>query len=444
MRLSGAIFVATLVFLAEANPQGVNFGGSKKEEEIANRNYGQQSSPQIQQHQSQGGQQQQCCCIPQQQQCLQNQPLTQGDDLVGEGLINERIVNRPGASPQTLSCATGQRICCYDDQPQDTDYDFSVFQRHPSCSQPFTSSSGSQTTGSQTSGRWVQGCSETSVYGNQQCGSRNYRGPVRGLSEGEASPGEFPWTCLILNQNNDFLGTCALVPQSFNNDLGRGTRKILTAAHNLKKIGPNDRVKVRVGEYDASGFNPPEARSHIEYTVSKIVRHPQFDAKRLSDDIAVMITSRVIDLQHPYVSPACLPSCQQQFDYVFSNGTGARCWTAGWGKDEFSGSFQFIQHKVDVPLVPASQCNTALKRALNQKKPGVGDRFQLTQGEVCAGTENGKDACTGDGGSPLVCQAQSGRWTVVGLVAWGIGCGSHVPGVYTNVHHYKQWINSIN
>jgi len=127
-----------------------------------------------------------------------------------------------------------------------------------------------------------------------------------------------------------------------------------------------------------------------------------------------------------------------------SNSSVCRCWTAGWGKDEFSGSFQFIQHKVDVPIVPAAQCNAALKQALNQKKPGVGDRFQLTQGEVCAGTENGKDACTGDGGSPLVCQAQSGRWTVVGLVAWGIGCGSHVPGVYTNVHHYKQWINSIN
>ena len=30
------------------------------------------------------------------------------------------------------------------------------------------------------------------------------------------------------------------------------------------------------------------------------------------------------DLQHPYVSPACFPSCQQQFDHVFSNGTGAR------------------------------------------------------------------------------------------------------------------------
>merc|ERR1712012_1207794 len=160
MRLSGAAFVATLVIIAEASPQGINFGGStssssEKEEDIANRNYGQQSAPQIQQHQNQ-----QCCCIPQQQQCLQNQHFTQGDDLVGEGLINERIVNRPAAAgQQTLSCASGQRICCYDDHPEDADYDFSVFQRHPSCSQPFTS-----TAPQHSSGRWVQGCCETSVY----------------------------------------------------------------------------------------------------------------------------------------------------------------------------------------------------------------------------------------------------------------------------------------
>merc|ERR1711971_1224348 len=97
MRLPGAIFVTTLLLLAEANPQGINFGGSsskEKEEEIANRNYGQQQS----------------CCIPEQQQCLQNQPLTQGDDLVGEGLINERIVNRPGSSQQTLSCARSEDL----------------------------------------------------------------------------------------------------------------------------------------------------------------------------------------------------------------------------------------------------------------------------------------------------------------------------------------------
>merc|ERR1712107_508683 len=75
MRLSGAAFVATLVIIAEASPQGINFGSSssEKEEDIANRNYGQQSAPQIQQHQNQ-----QCCCIPQQQQCPRTSILHKG------------------------------------------------------------------------------------------------------------------------------------------------------------------------------------------------------------------------------------------------------------------------------------------------------------------------------------------------------------------------------
>ena len=106
MRLSGAAFVATLVIIAEASPQGINFGGSsssEKEEDIANRNYGQQSAPQIQQHQNQ-----QCCCIPQQQQCLQNQHFTQGDDLVGEVCLSlqksPKIIGELAGSDQREDC----------------------------------------------------------------------------------------------------------------------------------------------------------------------------------------------------------------------------------------------------------------------------------------------------------------------------------------------------
>jgi secreted trypsin-like serine protease len=63
---------------------------------------------------------------------------------------------------------------------------------------------------------------------------------------------------------------------------------------------------------------------------------------------------------------------------------------------------------------------------------------------ICAGAEEGKDACKGDGGSPLVCQAVSGRWHVVGMVSWGIGCGeAERPAVYTNVHEYLDFIYSL-
>ena len=48
----------------------------------------------------------------------------------------------------------------------------------------------------------VQGCAEFSRvtgYG-KQCGTRSYTGRVASLSHGQTGPGEFPWTCILLNQ----------------------------------------------------------------------------------------------------------------------------------------------------------------------------------------------------------------------------------------------------
>ena len=49
---------------------------------------------------------------------------------------------------------------------------------------------------------------------------------------------------------------------------------------------------MRVGEWDASGFNAPEQQSHEEYTVVRILKHPQFSSGRLSNDIALLYTDR--------------------------------------------------------------------------------------------------------------------------------------------------------
>jgi secreted trypsin-like serine protease len=169
--------------------------------------------------------------------------------------------------------------------------------------------------------------------------------------------------------------------------------------------------------------------------------HFVLDKLELSNDIAILYTQKPIQLSNN-VNTACLPSCRDQFNHTFDNGTGIRCWVAGWGKDQVNGEFQFIQHKVDLPLVDDDNCTAKLKDALNKQKRGQGNRFSLKSSEICAGGEVGKDACTGDGGSPLVCQAKSGRWTVVGLVTWGVGCASHVPGVYARVSEFQSWIDA--
>ena len=54
---------------------------------------------------------------------------------------------------------------------------------------------------------------------------------------------------------------------------------------------------------------------------------------------------------------------------------------------------------------------------------------------LCAG-EEGKDACSGDSGSPLTCEG-----VFCGIVSWGEGCAeAEYPGVYTEVAYFVDWI----
>merc|ERR1712209_206993 len=266
---------------------------------------------------------QQCCCVPANEVC--SDPFG-GDDLVGGGFIDARlknrtqsrlggistrIVNRPVANTnsQQNTCPVGQKACCYD-----SSIDLSVF--GIICINPQQASS------QQNAVPWTQGCRETARNSAKMCGTRQPAIVTSGGDYADSAPGEFPFTCLLLNQNNDFVGSCAIIPDNFN---------------------------------------------HEEYTVVRILKHPQFNKGRLSNDIALLYTDRDIDLNNPYVNTACLPSCDNQFDYIFSNGTGVRCWVAGWGKNEVDGTFQFIQKKVALPLVPPQRCNNALKTALNNQ-----------------------------------------------------------------------------
>lgn len=196
-------------------------------------------------------------------------------------------------------------------------------------------------------------------------------------------------------------------------------------------LTPFRRSQIRFGEWDASDPNHEPCR-HQERYISELIIHPRFNSGNLQNDVALLRLSQPVDINNaPHINTACLPASGQAFDYQ-------RCWVAGFGKDAFgdSGQYSYIQKEVDVPIVPHNDCQNQLRQTR------LGGDFYLDQRSfVCAGGEEGKDSCEGDGGAPLTCETGNGQWTVVGLVAWGVGCAeANRPGVYVNVASYSDWI----
>ncbi|CBY10516.1 unnamed protein product [Oikopleura dioica] len=91
-------------------------------------------------------------------------------------------------------------------------------------------------------------------------------------------------------------------------------------------------------------------------------------------------------------------------------------------------------------VISAAHCLT------NYQKPedlfvSVGHISSSFCSKLCAaGFQNGMDTCQGDSGGPLVCDVE-GRWTLTGVVSSGLTFGEkEIPGVYTRVAEYLEWI----
>lgn len=265
-------------------------------------------------------------------------------------------------------------------------------------------------------------------FGSSQCGVRHSTGingriKTPAYVDGDSEFGEYPWQVAILKKDpKESVYVCG------------GTLidalHIITAAHCVKTYTNYD-LRVRLGEWDVN--HDVEFYPYIERDIAAVTVHPEFYAGTLYNDLAILRMDKPVDYnKYPHISPACLPNPRDDY-------TGTRCWTTGWGKDAFGdfGKYQNILKEVDVPIVGQSQCH----RQLQQTR--LGYEFKLHPGFICAGGEEGKDACKGDGGGPLVCE-RSGTMQLVGVVSWGIGCGQYgVPGVYVRVGHYLDWIRQV-
>lgn len=97
---------------------------------------------------------------------------------------------------------------------------------------------------------------------------------------------------------------------------------------------------------------------------------------------------------------------------------------------------------VQVPVISNNECMHKYM-AIEAFKSAA----QFGQNVICAGhTFGGKDSCQGDSGGPLMLPMHDkGKFPFyqIGIVSYGVGCARpFIPGIYTNVVHYSDWIQS--
>ena len=178
-------------------------------------------------------------------------------------------------------------------------------------------------------------------------------------------------------------------------------------------------LEIRLGEHQLNTID--ETLIVKDFNVDLIVNHPNYNnPSGSSNDIALVRLAEDADLA--VYTPVCLPSHQQDF-------TGRQSTVAGWGATSESGPLSHVLQELEgLPVVSDSQCRTAIGSV-----PGYSDS-DISSDMLCAGGDQGRDACQGDSGGPLVVEETDSRYTLVGVVSWGIGCArNNLPGIYAEV-----------
>lgn len=241
---------------------------------------------------------------------------------------------------------------------------------------------------------------------------------------------EFPWTGLIEyrkpNGRTGFHCGASLI----------NSRYVLTAGHCIKAI-PNgwEVIGVRLGEWDLDNAIDCQednncADAPVNLGVEKIIVHEDYNPsnKAQYNDIALIRFNRDVRFS-AFISPVCLPIENAQRT---KNNVGTRGVATGWGRTE-TASASNVKLKVELEIQDLQSC------ANTYRPSGV----TLRDTQFCAGGVRGQDTCSGDSGGPLTKLDRANNY-LYGIVSFGPNkCGTKgVPGVYTSVAKYVNWIEA--
>ncbi|KAH3734749.1 hypothetical protein DPMN_041195 [Dreissena polymorpha] len=205
---------------------------------------------------------------------------------------------------------------------------------------------------------------------------------------------------------------------------------ILTAGHCIGGRRDPTNIVIRAGQPRRNTFSLYEQ----ELYPAELFLHSGYNSLTVVNDIALIRLNSSIRF-NDHVRPVCLPKSPKKIP------VGTRCTVIGWGKQGDSApDYERRIRQTNLEVTDWHTCKYAIENA-EIKVP-----YQLTDQMFCAGGGLGHDSCSGDSGGPFLCSLDKTRdtWFVAGIVSWGVACAyPNVPGVYTNVPGYLDWIHNI-
>uniref|UniRef100_A0A182MS59 Peptidase S1 domain-containing protein n=1 Tax=Anopheles culicifacies TaxID=139723 RepID=A0A182MS59_9DIPT len=241
-----------------------------------------------------------------------------------------------------------------------------------------------------------------------QSGSTRLTDHVSGRRE-EVTLGEFPFMALVTfagDDANSIRCGASLIAKRF----------LLTAAHCFRDLSPAT-VKLAIVNLDE--------KDNDEYAVRQLHMHEDYRSRK--NDIALLELEQDVVYQRD-VSPICLNTD------VTDIGPTVNLTVMGWGTDG-DGQTNSKLWKATVNEVALEKCQQMFRTANLPKT--ISEDLLCALGEKWG--DEYTDACGGDSGGPLIMRMRQ-KFYLVGVVATGAPCGSAIPGVYTRVSRYLDWI----